>query len=467
MSFPLVIVGDSLLDIDLIGQVKRLAPDAPVPVLSDGTEVVRPGGAALCATLAAVPVVLITTLAEDADADRLTAALPSGVELVRIPGKGTTPVKTRLRSDGHAIARVDRGQVEPAPALPAEIRDAIISQLRGAGAILVADYGNGTVSHPQILEALQAVADRVPIVWDPHPRGCAPIPNVALATPNHAEAAAATGVAGEPKSLHALANLADRLREQWKARSLAVTCGARGAVLSLGGGMPFVVPAPPIAAAPDTCGAGDRFAVAAALALRAGELPTEAVTKAVAAASEFVAAGGAGGLATAAAPLSFTSATRDDVIAAAAKMRDAGATLVATGGCFDLLHAGHVATLQAARSLGDALVVCLNSDDSVRRLKGADRPLQPARDRARILSALSCVDAVLVFEEDTPLKVLRELRPHVWVKGGDYTDQTLPEAAAIAAWGGQVVAVPYLPERSTSRLVDVMRVSSAAAPAHP
>jgi rfaE bifunctional protein nucleotidyltransferase chain/domain len=224
--------------------------------------------------------------------------------------------------------------------------------------------------------------------------------------------------------------------------------------------MPFVVPAPPVAAAPDTCGAGDAFAVAAALALRAGELPTEAVTKAVAAAADFVAAGGAAGLAEAPPSPAFPSQTREDVIAAAARMRDRGATLVATGGCFDLLHAGHVATLEAARSLGDALVVCLNSDASVRRLKGPERPLQPARDRARILSALSCVDAVLVFEEDTPLEVLRVLRPDVWVKGGDYTDQTLPEAAAIAAWGGQVVAVPYLPERSTSRLVDVMRVSA-------
>ena len=460
MSGPLVIVGDSLLDIDLIGQVKRLAPDAPVPVLSDGTEVVRPGGAALCASLAAVPAVLITTLAEDTDADRLINALPSSVELVRIPGRGTTPVKTRLRSGGHAIARIDRGQLEPAPSLPAETADSVVRQLRGAGAILVADYGNGTVSHPEIREALQAVADRVPIVWDPHPRGSAPIDNVALATPNHAEAAAAAGMASEPTSLHALAHLADRLREQWKSRSLAVTAGARGAVLSLGGGMPFVVPAPPVAASPDTCGAGDAFAVAAALALRAGQLPTEAVTKAVATAADFVAAGGAAGLATAPPPPAFFTETREDVIAAAARVRDGGGTLVATGGCFDLLHAGHVATLQAARSLGDALVVCLNSDESVRRLKGPERPLQPSRDRARILCALSCVDAVLVFEEDTPLQVLRELRPHVWVKGGDYTDQTLPEAAAIAAWGGQVVAVPYLPERSTSRLVDVMRVSA-------
>jgi rfaE bifunctional protein nucleotidyltransferase chain/domain len=228
--------------------------------------------------------------------------------------------------------------------------------------------------------------------------------------------------------------------------------------------MPFVVPVPAtsaVHAAVDTCGAGDAFAVAAALALRAGALPTEAVTKAVAAAAQFVADGAAGSVAAGSSRQPFESPARASVMEAAARVRDGGGTLVATGGCFDLLHAGHVATLQAARRLGDALVVCVNSDESVRRLKGPSRPLQPARDRCRILSALSCVDAVVVFEEDTPFNVLRELRPHVWVKGGDYTDQELPEAAALAEWGGQVVAVPYLPERSTTRLVETMRVHPA------
>jgi rfaE bifunctional protein nucleotidyltransferase chain/domain len=138
-------------------------------------------------------------------------------------------------------------------------------------------------------------------------------------------------------------------------------------------------------------------------------------------------------------------------------VRARGGTVVATGGCFDLLHAGHVATLEAARALGDCLVVCLNSDDSVRRIKGEGRPLQPEADRARVLAALAAVDAVVVFSEDTPVEVLGRLRPDVWVKGGDYAGDDLPEAALLRSWGGEVVTVPYLPGRSTSGLVELSR----------
>jgi rfaE bifunctional protein nucleotidyltransferase chain/domain len=131
--------------------------------------------------------------------------------------------------------------------------------------------------------------------------------------------------------------------------------------------------------------------------------------------------------------------------------------VVATGGCFDLLHAGHIATLEAARALGDCLVVCLNSDASVRRLKGPSRPLVPQQDRARVLEALETVDAVVVFDEDTPLEVIRRLRPDVWAKGGDYAGTELPEAALLREWGGQSVVLPYLRGRSTTRLVETAR----------
>jgi rfaE bifunctional protein nucleotidyltransferase chain/domain len=135
--------------------------------------------------------------------------------------------------------------------------------------------------------------------------------------------------------------------------------------------------------------------------------------------------------------------------------------VVATGGCFDLLHAGHIATLQAARALGDCLVVCLNSDSSVRRLKGSTRPLQPEQDRAKVLSALACVDAVVIFDEETPCAVLREIRPDVWAKGGDYSGMTLPEAEVLAEWGGEIVTVPYLPGRSTSALVELAGIPAS------
>jgi D-beta-D-heptose 7-phosphate kinase / D-beta-D-heptose 1-phosphate adenosyltransferase len=117
------------------------------------------------------------------------------------------------------------------------------------------------------------------------------------------------------------------------------------------------------------------------------------------------------------------------------------------------LHAGHVATLRAARALGDRLVVCLNSDASVRRLKGPSRPLVPAEDRAGVLQALEYVDEVVIFDEDTPVEVLRRIRPDVWAKGGDYAGADVPEAAVLREWGGQAVVLPYLDGRSTTRLV--------------
>jgi rfaE bifunctional protein nucleotidyltransferase chain/domain len=133
--------------------------------------------------------------------------------------------------------------------------------------------------------------------------------------------------------------------------------------------------------------------------------------------------------------------------------------VVATGGCFDLLHIGHLATLQAARKLGDCLVVCLNSDSSVSALKGPDRPLTSQVDRSRLLSALDCVDAVVVFDESTPEAVLTWLRPDIWVKGGDYGDggPDLPEAELVRRWGGECVIVPYLDGRSTTRTIAAAR----------
>ncbi|PAZ11497.1 D-glycero-beta-D-manno-heptose 1-phosphate adenylyltransferase, partial [Streptomyces sp. SA15] len=142
-----------------------------------------------------------------------------------------------------------------------------------------------------------------------------------------------------------------------------------------------------------------------------------------------------------------------DPYALAARVRAAHGTVVAAGGCFDLLHAGHVGLLQAARRLGDCLVVCVNSDTSVRRRKGEGRPVNPLTDRVRVLRALSCVDAVAVFDEDTPERLLTELRPHIWVKGGDYAGADLPEATLLEQWGGQAVLLPYLDGRSSTALL--------------
>ncbi|MGY1746061.1 D-glycero-beta-D-manno-heptose 1-phosphate adenylyltransferase [Blastococcus sp. SYSU D00695] len=457
---PLVVVGDALLDVDLVGTASRLTPDAPVPVVEDVETRQRPGGAALAAVIAAAqtsrPVVLVTPMADDEGADRLRALLAGRVRLVEVPATGGTAVKQRVRVGDHSVVRIDSGDpVARLGALPEEAR----AVLREAAAVLVADYGRGTTASAAVREALAAAGG--PIVWDPHPRGADPVPATRLVTPNGAEAArvaAASGVAPEGDGLAAVGARAEALIRYWGVGAVAVTLGSRGALLSYGQGAPMVVPAVPVTGG-DPCGAGDSFAAAAALLLAEGTVTGEAVAGAVASASAFVGRGGAahwdGGRRDAPAPNVIAEPGVDSVIA---RVRAAGGTVVATGGCFDLVHPGHVATLRAARGLGDCLVVCINSDDSVRRLKGPSRPLVTAADRARVLEALEFVDAVVVFDEDTPAQVLDRLRPDVWAKGGDYAGADLPEAAVLRTWGGQAVVLPYLDGHSTTALVERSRV---------
>lgn len=451
MTRPLVVVGDALLDVDLVGTASRLTPDAPVPVVEDVETRERPGGAALAAVIAAAAtsreVVLVAPLDSDEAAARLRALLDGRVRLLPIPATGGTAVKRRVRVGDHSVVRLDSGApVASLGALPADAAAAI----RDAAALLVADYGRGTTAASDVRTALTGA--RGPIVWDPHPRGADPVPNARLVTPNAAEAArVAPGPSGS--GLAAVGARAEELIRHWGVGAVAVTLGARGALLSYGEGAPMVVPAVPVSGG-DPCGAGDAFAAAAALALADGAVTGEAVAAAVAAASAFVARGGASAW-----DLQEPNVVApSDVDALIARVRAAGGTVVATGGCFDLLHPGHVATLRAARGLGDCLIVCINSDESVRRLKGPARPLVTATDRARVLEALEFVDAVVVFEEDTPAEVLDRLRPDVWAKGGDYAGADLPEAAVLRRWGGQAVVLPYLDGHSTTALVERSRV---------
>ncbi|GAB2590747.1 D-glycero-beta-D-manno-heptose 1-phosphate adenylyltransferase [Microlunatus antarcticus] len=473
---PLVVVGDSLLDVDLEGSSERLAPDAPVPVVDVAREWQRPGGAGLAALLAARSgheVVLVTAIGADDSADRLRSLLGGLVEVVALPLSGGTSRKTRVLANGVPVTRLDVGRGR---ALDAPVPQAAYDALDRAGAVLVADYGRGVTALDGIRERLTARARQVPVVWDPHPRGTAPVAGCALVTPNASEARALGAVDGTADQGRVLGRL-------WRAEAVAVTLGARGALLvegdldthvpldepetsSTGSGQRVdAAGRAPHAGRLDTCGAGDAFAVAAAVALLEGATPGTAVRRAVASATAFVLAGAATAVSTEV-PYATSSDRPEpaDAFALVAQVRAAGGTVVATGGCFDLLHRGHVSLLTAARSLGDALVVCINSDASVRRAKGPDRPLVTAEDRARVLSALACVDGVVVFDEATPAELLAELRPDVWVKGSDYAGQDIPEARVVEEGGGRVVLLPVVDGYSTTRLVDRSRATASAAP---
>ena len=454
----IVVVGDVLLDVDLSGDATRLSPDAPVPVVDVTGVKRRAGGAGLVARMLAGdgwPVTLVTVLADD-DAGRQLEAALAGVRLAAGPSSFPTPVKTRVRAGTHPVVRFDQGCGRvPVP----DVTPAMLRAVEKASAIIVADYGRGLAANPQLRELLARLAEDVPIVWDPHPAGAAPVPGVAVVTPNLAEAHKAAGSLGDgfagAASADGAAKVAGILLDQWGSRAVLVTTGEHGAtLLRQRDRVPRPVPAPRVEPA-DPCGAGDRLAASLAVHLLAGRDLEDSAVLAVHEAADFLAAGGVASLPEPAGPAKRRHRTTEPLLLARS-VRENGGKVVATGGCFDLLHAGHVRSLTAARELGDCLVVCLNSDASVHRLKGEQRPIMNQQDRAELLLALECVDAVMIFDEDTPEAALDRLRPDIWVKGGDYKNARLPEAELVESWGGRCVTVPYHPARSTTGLAEAL-----------
>jgi|tagenome__1003787_1003787.scaffolds.fasta_scaffold20987508_6 D-beta-D-heptose 7-phosphate kinase/D-beta-D-heptose 1-phosphate adenosyltransferase len=450
---PLLVVGDAMLDRDVLGSVGRVSPDAPAPVLEQDEVRVRPGGAALAAAMAASDgrqVTLVTALARDAAALELAEVLGErGVTVLDVGRDGATPEKIRIRAGGQTLARIDRGCARPAPPC-GDVTDDVSDAFSSAAAVLVADYGYGVAGSRPLRRLIRAAG--VPVVWDPHPHGANPVPGVTVVTPNAPEARRfapevdGRKLAGDVKRARALV-------EAWQAGAVAVTLGARGMVLVPAGGPPVVVPAR--TARGDVCGAGDRLAAALAGCLADGHPLAVAAELAVACAADYVARGGPESLDQP--PTGRAVGAGDELAAAqalAATVRARGGTVVATSGCFDLLHAGHIGTLRGARALGDCLVVLLNSDSSVRRLKGHSRPIVAERDRATVLAALECVDAVVTFDGDTPVAVLEALRPDVYAKGGDYDATSIAEAEVMERQGGQVAILPFVTGRSTTRLIE-------------
>jgi D-beta-D-heptose 7-phosphate kinase/D-beta-D-heptose 1-phosphate adenosyltransferase len=493
-----LVIGDVLLDRDVEGQATRLAPDAPVPVVDVQGVRERPGGAGLAAVLLArdgLAVTLASATGTDDAGERLAELLTGRVRWVPLATAGRTRTVTRVRSGRQSLIRLDEPAAPPDPR--GEVDTAALARaVRAADAVLVADYGAGLTGHPQVRQAIRARRPGVPVVWDPHPRGSRPVPGCTVVTPNRAEAllfAERDGLAGEPGATAAGATaaaalrgpagppapdeLAVRLREYWQAQAVAVTAGETGVFCALADSPPLFTPTPSQCPG-DPVGAGDRFAGTLAATLAGGAVITEAVAVAVDDVAAWLWSGGVASTGSAATELpgaaidshaasaepraaapAFVSGSADRqglaaAIALADQVRARGGTVVATGGCFDVLHAGHVESLQAARRLGDCLMVLLNSDDSIRRIKGSDRPVNRVEDRRRVLAALDCVDAVAVFDADTPADALEALRPHIWAKGGDYVTAGLPETHLLPRWAGRVVVLPYLRGRSTTTILD-------------
>ena len=396
----------------------------------------------------------------------------AGVEtthLQRIQGIATT-TKTRISSGGQVLLRVDDIQRDlPASALHL-LAGSIRELLQDQEAVVVCDYGvgalGGTVRN-KLLELLAADRSGVLVVVDAHrPRAWAQL-KPDLATPNAVEAAEMLGLKLDAGSARpaVFAEHRSELLEAAGADAVVVTLDREGTVLLPRNGEVHRTWARPVQEK-QASGAGDTFVAALTLA-RSALLPlTTSVDLAQAAADIAVHRTGTSVCSTDdlgrhLEGFSDTALDADELAVQIGLHRQEGRRIVLTNGCFDVLHRGHTRYLNQAKQLGDVLVVALNSDESVRRLKGQGRPINTIADRAAVIAALSCVDYVTVFDTATPIPLIEKIRPEIYAKGGDYTPGMLAETSAVEAYGGRVAILDYVAEQSTTAVVERIRNSGA------
>ncbi|HEY8534156.1 MAG TPA: D-glycero-beta-D-manno-heptose 1-phosphate adenylyltransferase [Micromonospora sp.] len=469
---PVLVVGDVILDEWRFARPERLCREAPAPVLTLREHHEAPGGAAnTAANLAALGArtVLVAPVGDDPAGQRVAECLTQlGVtsRLVPIPARAT-PIKRRLLADDQIVAREDEG-IDGGPLLP-EAVGRVLAALRAAldeaparPALAICDYGLGALPEP-IRQWVVAHRDRFgTVTLDAHDlrpwRGLRPT----AVAPSLTEAALLLGRPIPDQDRVATAeSWLPEVRDRVGADVVAVTVDVEGAIVGDGRRThrTWATRAP----ASHTVGAGDAYVAALTLALAASAPLPVAAELAQLAATAAVTAGvrtcvsGREALLAADAP-TIIDAPR--LLERVRRHRARGDRIVFTNGCFDVLHRGHVRYLEQAASLGDVLIVAVNSDDSVRRLKGPDRPVNPVEDRAAVLAALACVDYVVVFDEDSPADLITAIRPEVYVKGGDYPPELVPEAPLVRRLGGEVHIVGYVPDRSTSAIIE--RIQAAA-----
>ncbi len=473
-------VGDVMLDRFVHGDIDRISPEAPVPVIRLRETREMPGGAGnVAANIASLggQAILIGLVGQDESGARLRALLTVqpriSAALVATPRRPTI-CKTRFIAGRQQVVRADE---ESGAALFDDERDSLIAgfdaALAGADAVVLSDYGKGALSQEVIAHAIAAArARRVRVFVDPKSDDFGRYRGASCITPNLKEFAAAARAAGT-KLEHGSAGPTERdivaaahsLLRQSGVESILVTRSERGMTLIDRSGDAISVPARAREVF-DVSGAGDTVIAALALAQAAGRTPAQAMHIANAAAGVVVSKLGTATADIAEVMHELTAQheqlggppqtglqTLAATVGLVARWREQGLVVGFTNGCFDILHPGHVALLAAARQRCDRLVVALNSDASVRRLKGQARPINTLDQRAQVLAAIRYVDCLVAFEEDTPLETIRALLPDVLVKGADYRADQVVGAELVTEAGGIVVLADLVAGMSTTGII--------------
>ena len=479
-GFRALVLGDLMVDEQVYGDAERLSGDAPVPVLRVKRIDRRLGGAAnVCELLRALggEVAVIGVVGQDEAADTMRGLLhESGVACDRLVTDADRPTTRKQNLIGLAqqrhpqkMFRLDHESREP---LPPALREAVLDSFRAAltecDFVIIEDYAKGVCTEQVCRAAIDAAkAAGKPVYVDPARtgnyaayRGCTAI------TPNRTEAEAATGLMTDPDGDPSLnGRVSAKLREELGCEAVVLTLDRHGALLHRD--EPTLIPTQ-ARGVYDVTGAGDQFVATLAAGRFNGLEWTDAVRLANAASGLQVESFGIVPIPIGAVHRHLLQQTsgfdgkmveRSDLADEVKLRRRRGERMVFTNGCFDVLHSGHVALLEQAAMFGDFLIVAINDDSSVARLKGPGRPVNSQTDRARVLAALQSVGAVTVFGEDTPMALIDLLRPEVLVKGGDYDRSQVVGADLVDSYGGRVEIIPLVDGKSTTDTIERMRAS--------
>ncbi|MBI5063888.1 MAG: bifunctional D-glycero-beta-D-manno-heptose-7-phosphate kinase/D-glycero-beta-D-manno-heptose 1-phosphate adenylyltransferase HldE [Desulfatitalea sp.] len=468
----ILVVGDVMLDRYLWGRVGRISPEAPVPVVQLQRTTETLGGAgnvALNLVSLGCRVTVVSICGGDAAGQTLRALLSQkgiGEALVTDANRPTI-TKTRVMAQKQQMMRLDEEHTRAiGPDVAQKIREAVSQALPGCQAMVLSDYGKGILAHAAFVqELIQAGRKRgIPVLVDPKGTDWERYQGATGITPNTAELEAVAGGHLEEDEDKLIAS-AQKMRERFGVAWLLVTRGAQGMCLIDSQEPPVSIPARAREVF-DVSGAGDTVIATVAAAVAVGMPVVEAARTANLAAGIVVGKLGTQPILASELSTAVTFSTQqqyypysaakmaalDSALAKVQEWRAAGSKVVFTNGCFDLLHPGHISLLYQARALGDRLVVGLNTDASIKRLKGSGRPILSEQDRAAMLSALECVDLVAHFDEDTPLKLIETLRPDILVKGSDYAPDQVVGKEVVEAYGGCVKLVDLVQGYSTTGL---------------
>ncbi|MCJ8210331.1 D-glycero-beta-D-manno-heptose 1-phosphate adenylyltransferase [Mucilaginibacter sp. RS28] len=461
-----LVIGDVILDVYLKGGSTRLSPEAPVPVvnISDRSYVV--GGAANIAVnfkALEAQVAFLSAVGNDEDAAKIFSILEKqGIDSTHIFQENTrqTTVKTRVMCQSQILARYDYGTDQ---VLNQETEQKIVDYLEAHYAdfdiIMAGDYYGGILT-PAIINTLAKLQQNWPRIFAVDSKNLTAFRKVkpTLVKPNYTEAVKLLELnhqaIGRAEQMH---RYGDELYEKTGASIVALTLDADGAMIFNEGIYKYRSYAHHLPGA-SVVGAGDTFISTLSLGLfLEADIPlaTELATAAAA-----IAVSKEGTVPCTYPELRSFFSLHNKYVSHVNELKKLceiyeaqGKKIVFTNGCFDILHSGHVSYLNRAKELGDVLIVGMNCDDSIRRLKGEGRPINPLEDRIEVLAGLSSIDHVISFEEDSPVYLIRAARPHIYAKGGDYSKETLPEAKLVEDLGGKIVFVPLVPDHSTTRII--------------